>query len=448
MQVFPQTDTQPLFKKAGAVLDDESSRADHTIPQFDQVIVALHREPELLASGEDFGLPHPAVVDQQSAGSDVFVTEEEILETPSFEDVTTETEAAKTAGIDLNSTFKAPSALKTEKLFDELLKTPKDQQGAEIGFTVLKSTTLTSASSMEETTELGVAPAVQISAVETVNADPNTSYKYTSLVELQPYISTPQQVTTKIVELQNTQVSQPSQVVSSDRNQSLIRPIGAENEISGPSFPRFDTTRPPNLGTLKGSPQSTHATLASEKAEGGAIIEISGSTLFNISPEVAVSHTQSLQADVEMTINPNSMVPRSELGSARPEIGHHVARQLANVAKVHQDQPVELNLSPEELGRVRLTVLTVESGVTVTLSAERSETLELMRRHIEFLTKEFGEIGFSDVTFSFSQSHRNPEDVPEQQAPVESVATTDATTEIGTSVQLLLHRAEGLDLRL
>ena len=43
------------------------------------------------------------------------------------------------------------------------------------------------------------------------------------------------------------------------------------------------------------------------------------------------------------------------------------------------DRPVELTLNPEELGRVRMTLATHDAGITVTIVAERADTLDLMR---------------------------------------------------------------------
>ena len=46
-------------------------------------------------------------------------------------------------------------------------------------------------------------------------------------------------------------------------------------------------------------------------------------------------------------------------------------------------------------------VMTTDVGVTVTINAERPETEDLMRRHIQDLAREFKEMGFSDISFQF-----------------------------------------------
>lgn len=80
---------------------------------------------------------------------------------------------------------------------------------------------------------------------------------------------------------------------------------------------------------------------------------------------------------------------------------HHVLRQLHEAVARAPDGPVEVALSPEELGRVRMTLHPVEHGITVTVQAERPETLDLMRRNIEMLARDFRALGYADVSFSF-----------------------------------------------
>lgn len=82
--------------------------------------------------------------------------------------------------------------------------------------------------------------------------------------------------------------------------------------------------------------------------------------------------------------------------SARPVIS-----QLVHVARAALDGMVEVKLSPEELGRVRMTMLGGELGMTVQVTAERPETLDLIRRNIDMLAADLAEQGFQDLSFSF-----------------------------------------------
>lgn len=64
---------------------------------------------------------------------------------------------------------------------------------------------------------------------------------------------------------------------------------------------------------------------------------------------------------------------------------------------------VELSLAPNELGRLRMSLAQDGGSVLVLLSAERPETIELIRRHADQLTQEFRQAGFSGATLSFGQ---------------------------------------------
>lgn len=67
---------------------------------------------------------------------------------------------------------------------------------------------------------------------------------------------------------------------------------------------------------------------------------------------------------------------------------------------------VELLLSPDDLGRVRLNLIPNEGVMTVNLLADRPETLELLRRHIDSLSRALLEIGYERTEFSFGgQGH-------------------------------------------
>lgn len=90
--------------------------------------------------------------------------------------------------------------------------------------------------------------------------------------------------------------------------------------------------------------------------------------------------------------------PSSE-NSARP-----VVHQLMHAIKTLQGGSVEIRLSPEELGRVRLSLSPGEGNITVHISAERPETADLIRRNIELFSQSLEQEGFSSPSYSFDGS--------------------------------------------
>jgi flagellar hook-length control protein FliK len=103
---------------------------------------------------------------------------------------------------------------------------------------------------------------------------------------------------------------------------------------------------------------------------------------------------------------------------ATPELrlAQHVAQQLVALAKPLPNGAVELSLNPEELGRVRMTLSPAEAGLSVSITAERPETLELMRRNADILAQEFRNLGYDSTSFNFGDaSHGTGQ--PQDEAP-------------------------------
>jgi hypothetical protein len=90
-------------------------------------------------------------------------------------------------------------------------------------------------------------------------------------------------------------------------------------------------------------------------------------------------------------------------GGGASQMARHVAIQLSNAAAKGADRPIDLTLNPAELGRVRITLTPGDGGMVVSVSAERPETLDLMRRHIDVLDQEFRDLGYGGTGFSFSK---------------------------------------------
>jgi flagellar hook-length control protein FliK len=86
---------------------------------------------------------------------------------------------------------------------------------------------------------------------------------------------------------------------------------------------------------------------------------------------------------------------------ARTEIGARAAEQAATALTASHDGRIELRLDPEELGPVRLGLAPGDGTITVQISAERGETMDLMRRHADVLARELRQAGYGEVSFQF-----------------------------------------------
>lgn len=78
-----------------------------------------------------------------------------------------------------------------------------------------------------------------------------------------------------------------------------------------------------------------------------------------------------------------------------------VVQQLVQVSGTLGHGPVEVSLSPEELGRVRMVLSTTDSGMILSITADRDDTLSLLRRHMDMLASDLKNMGLHDLSFRF-----------------------------------------------
>jgi len=135
----------------------------------------------------------------------------------------------------------------------------------------------------------------------------------------------------------------------------------------------------------------------------------------------------------------------------RPELPQHIMVQIAAAlenGKAGSKKTIDLSLSPEELGRVRLRLSPSEGGLNVVIVAERSETLELLRRNIDMLAREFLDIGYEGASFDFAGGQQEQADglasIP--LPPASEVPGTAPAIQAGETRVLAL--GERLDIRL
>lgn len=142
----------------------------------------------------------------------------------------------------------------------------------------------------------------------------------------------------------------------------------------------------------------------------------------------------------------------ASLADAPRENSSALARQAAiQIAAAVQHRPdgvTEVALNPQELGRVQMTLRLHENSVTMVIVAERFETGEMMRRHVDQLAQEFRAMGFTSVNFEFGgQSPRQGQEraQPKEKPVVDDVMTEQVHTRRPASIPSYHHGS--LDLR-
>lgn len=140
----------------------------------------------------------------------------------------------------------------------------------------------------------------------------------------------------------------------------------------------------------------------------------------------------------------------------RADMMPQITRQMAEAIPQAAQRPVEIALSPAELGRVRMSISTDDGSVVVSIIAERPETLDLMRRNIDQLGSTFRSMGYEQIAFSFGQGadtndHAATRDEAPNSGDAASLAGSDDPTAAQTApehLDPLRAGTTGVDIRL
>ncbi len=136
-----------------------------------------------------------------------------------------------------------------------------------------------------------------------------------------------------------------------------------------------------------------------------------------------------------------------------PSLAHNTSQQIATGAAQLSAAPggaVDIALDPPELGRVRLSLVEVAGTMTLSITAERPETADLMRRNLALLADAFARQGLDAPSVDISgggQGGRHPREegprLPFDAQDQPSLRPTGPSAEKAAPMA-----ASGLDLRL
>ena len=127
-------------------------------------------------------------------------------------------------------------------------------------------------------------------------------------------------------------------------------------------------------------------------------------------PDVALEALSDLDFALQTSlsgVSTTALTPSVSIaGQAPSATAQVIAQQLATALSnsgASTDTPLELALDPPELGRVRMQISDVSGVMTLMIQAERPETADLMRRHLELLAQEFAQAGLDAPSVHISQ---------------------------------------------
>lgn len=141
-----------------------------------------------------------------------------------------------------------------------------------------------------------------------------------------------------------------------------------------------------------------------------------------------------------------SGVAKTSEAQSATGVVRHVAQQLAVTITQTTGQPTEIALNPEELGRVRMSMSLSDGTLMLHINAERPETADLLRRHIDTLAQEFRSLGYNDISFDFGDG-RTQDEARHDAGPLTEHAEDATETQAPEQTGVRQPRG-GLDLRL
>ena len=108
---------------------------------------------------------------------------------------------------------------------------------------------------------------------------------------------------------------------------------------------------------------------------------------------------------------------------------------------------IDVSLTPDDLGRLTLKLDQTVQGLQITFTADRLDTQDIMRRHIEVLQQQLTNSGFENLSMSFEHNQQEQNDDAELKGSasvdVETQPHIESTNELRVSTI-----SAGLDIRI
>lgn len=204
---------------------------------------------------------------------------------------------------------------------------------------------------------------------------------------------------------------------------AVVQAVLAHNSRAGgglkpaPNTVQYDDV-PPQDGT--GLQGKGSAALAAVNAS-GAILQ----NTFELGGRVREMHTgDAALPSVQAMPGQAGLRAHTSVPPQLPHLtGEMFQEQMLTALRKPAPNTVHIQLDPIELGRVRISLQAGENGLQVHVMTERPETLDLLRRFSVDLLRDLSQMGYKDLSMSFSDQRESekpfklPADSPDSSAP-------------------------------
>jgi hypothetical protein len=244
-----------------------------------------------------------------------------------------------------------------------------------------------------------------------------------------------------------TQSGSPTQGVSPTQRLDLISQDATEGERaeipSDPIDPKRTTEAAPSEAPSTERSPSVQTTpppaMPAVNETVGVAVEVTSDPII-----AEVSGTEQMRSDTGRSAGPELQIFN------RPETPRLVAQQVADVIRASRDGTLEVTLRPEELGRLSLSFNGDGNTLSVSLSADRPETLDLIKRNLALLEQDLRDLGYDSLNFAFDDGGRRDGQSDESRDAAMAAGQGPAPEDTQPpSANLSAHAARGgVDLRL
>lgn len=130
----------------------------------------------------------------------------------------------------------------------------------------------------------------------------------------------------------------------------------------------------------------------------------------------------------------------------RPLLDRSMVVHIVQTSPQPGQPSVEITLNPEELGRVRMSLSSGDRVISVTLTAERMETIDLLRRYATELSQEYQSLGYQNVDLHFQQHGQKQSEAGAHDRPKLEHSQPE-TPEIPSQIHAVSLNQTGVDIR-
>ncbi len=248
-------------------------------------------------------------------------------------------------------------------------------------------------------------------------------------------------------------IGQAAPAASVIAKQTLANRVGAAkddaeevrrvSEVENPRSMRAEaTTAAPSKTTAAAPPVPT-------VVEAMNVAPTAPSSTETVTPDLSPDAMFDGVSSESRTVDAMGRTETSAQATRSAELPRPAMNQIIDALRTAQGS-IDLSLSPEELGRVNLTLQTQDGILSVVVTAERPETADLIRRSLDLLLQEAEAQGFDDVSFAFGGDGTQGQGYSDDGAdhPGQTMAGAAFETLEPTKPIQRQTTAQGLDLRL